>query len=136
MKKAAWLLGCCLAVPLSAQGLEPGLSAGSPSGSFFPILALPSPPFVGSLGAPMISGAGPEYRSEPLKGLVMTTTYGPPWARFNVGYAFPAPLVRPFIGVEAVVPLAYRGGDYGWAADVLKRVAPRSQIGLYGGIRF
>ncbi len=136
MKKAAWLFGCWLALPLSAQGLEPGVPAGPPSGSFVPILTLPSTPFVGSLGVPMASGAATEYRSEPLKGLVMTTTFSHPWARFNVGYAFPAPLFRPFIGVEAVVPLAFQGADSGWAADVLKRVPPRSQIGLYGGIRF
>ena len=136
MKKAAWLLGCCLAVPVAAQGLQAGAPAGPPGDSFVPILLQPGTPFAGSPGVPMASGSGTEYRSEPLKGLVMTTTFSHPWARFNVGYAFPAPLFRPFIGVEAVVPLAFQGADSGWTADVLKRVPPRSQIGLYGGIRF
>ncbi|MDE3032715.1 MAG: hypothetical protein KGI56_03550 [Acidobacteriota bacterium] len=136
MKQVAWFFGCCLAVPLAAQGLAPGVPTGPPSSSVFPILTLPVTPIAGRPGAPLASDSGTEYRSEPLKGLVMTTTFSHPWARFNVGYAFPAPLLRPFIGVEAVVPLAFQGGDYGWAADVLKRVPPQGQVGLYGGIRF
>ena len=42
----------------------------------------------------------------------------------NAGYAFPTPLVKPFIGLEVAVPLTD------------KDLGPKLQIGVYGGIRF
>lgn len=81
-------------------------------------------------------GAGVEYRSESLKSDTDSTTYGRPWARFNVGFAFPTPLVKPFIGLEADFPLTSKSNEYGSTADILKSMAPKSQIGVYGGIRF
>ncbi|MDP1830748.1 MAG: hypothetical protein Q8K67_01730 [Geothrix sp.] len=90
-------------------------------------------------------GAGVEYRSESLgvKGPLtdISTTYGRPWARANVGFAFPTPIVKPFIGLEVALPLTstspstaeYFGPD---DAVSLKAHAPKMQIGVYGGIRF
>lgn len=89
-------------------------------------------------------GAGVEYRSESLgfkdTGIDVSTTYGRPWARANVGFAFPTPIVKPFIGLEVAVPLASTSpsaAEYGVDDSVtLKAHAPKMQIGLYGGIRF
>lgn len=81
-------------------------------------------------------GAGVEFRSESLKTDTDSTTYNRPWARFNVGYAFPTPLVKPFIGVEADFPLTSKSNETGSTADMLKSLAPKAQIGVYGGIRF
>ena len=72
-------------------------------------------------------GAGVDYRFE--KTTVASVyssshTYGRPWARVNVGYAFPTPVVKPFIGVEAAIPLTE------------ETLGPKGQVGVYGGIRF
>jgi hypothetical protein len=82
-------------------------------------------------------GVGLEYRSEKLEDSANSTTYGRPWFRANFGYAFPTPIVKPFIGLEVGVPLAKK--DLNASAsneDFLKALAPKNQIGLYGGIRF
>jgi hypothetical protein len=82
-------------------------------------------------------GAGVEYRSEKLSTPGISTTYGRPWARVNAGYAFPTPLVKPFIGIEVAAPLTKK--DYNDALsseDTLKAFAPKLQVGVYGGIRF
>ncbi len=82
-------------------------------------------------------GAGVEYRSEKITGFGNTTTYGRPWARVNVGYAFPTPLVKPFIGLEVAAPLTTKSyNDSLTSEDILKSFAPKLQVGLYGGIRF
>ena len=85
-------------------------------------------------------GAGVEYRSEKLTDDNGSTTYGRPWARVNIGMAFPTPLVKPFIGIEASAPLAstsYNANATSFDEDnVRKSLAPKLQIGLYGGIRF
>jgi hypothetical protein len=83
-------------------------------------------------------GAGVEYRSEKLSSTSgVSTTYGRPWARLNAGYAFPTPLVKPFIGIEVATPLSKKDyNDSLDSADTLKAMAPRLQIGVYGGIRF
>lgn len=72
-------------------------------------------------------GAGVDYRFEKntyATPLTSSHTYSRPWARINAGYAFPSPLVKPFIGIEAAVPMTKE--DLG----------PKLQIGVYGGIRF
>jgi len=82
-------------------------------------------------------GAGVEYRSEKMSVPGLSTTYGRPWARVNAGYAFPTPLVKPFIGIEVAAPLVKK--DYNDSLspeDTLKAFAPKLQIGVYGGIRF
>ena len=93
-------------------------------------------------------GAGIEYRGEKLtmEGPATSnpsTTYGRPWARVNVGFSFPMPIVKPFVGVEAAMPLASTSvpANYGFtpASDTnssLKSNAPSFQVGVYGGIRF
>jgi hypothetical protein len=82
-------------------------------------------------------GAGVEYRSEKITNAGMSTTYGRPWARVNAGYAFPTPLVKPFIGIEVAAPLTKKDySDSLGAEDLMKSFAPQFQVGVYGGIRF
>jgi len=81
-------------------------------------------------------GAGLEFRSERLSETGDSTTYNRVWARVNAGYAFPTPAVKPFIGVEAVFPLSTTDNNFSTTADLLKSLAPRSQVGVYAGIRF
>ncbi len=72
-------------------------------------------------------GAGVDYRFEKstyTDTLTTSHTFSRPWARVNAGYAFPTPLVKPFIGIEAAVPLTKED------------LAPKFQVGLYGGVRF
>ena len=88
-------------------------------------------------------GAGVDYRWDKLEGnfqgLSSSTTYGRPWARLNVGYAFPSPVLKPFFGVEVAAALSTKSiGADGPSTDeeALKGLAPKVQIGLYGGVRF
>jgi hypothetical protein len=89
-------------------------------------------------------GAGVEYRGEKLSmegpGVNQSTTYGRPWARINVGFSFPTPFVKPFVGVEAAAPLSSASvTDAEYLSDpdkALKAHAPNFQVGVYGGIRF
>jgi len=72
-------------------------------------------------------GAGMDYRFEKsTKENIYTGThsYGRPWARLNAGYAFPSPVVKPFIGLEVAAPLATENDG------------PKLQVGIYGGVRF
>ena len=86
-------------------------------------------------------GAGVEYRFEKLEATGgpsgMDTTYNRPWARANIGVAFPTPLVKPFVGLEVAMPLVTKSQDGSLKSeDILKAQAPRFQVGLYAGIRF
>ncbi len=91
-------------------------------------------------------GAGIEYRSEkltasgPTIGSEVSTTYGRPWARANIGLSFPTPIVKPFVGVEVAAPLTSQSvSDTEYLNDsskALKSHAPNFQVGIYGGIRF
>lgn len=88
-------------------------------------------------------GAGLEFRSEKLTGdfggSSDSTTYNRVWARVNVGFAIPSPLLKPFVGLEAAFPLTTKGSGVdpsASSADALKAMAPKSQFGLYAGIRF
>ncbi len=82
-------------------------------------------------------GAGVEYRNEKLDNGVTNTTYGRPWARANIGFAFPTPLVKPFLGLEVAAPMTSKSFDAtANAEDNLKAVAPKLQVGLYAGLRF
>ena len=86
-------------------------------------------------------GAGLEFRSEKLSSDLMpdTTTYNRVWARLNAGYAIPSPVVKPFFGVEVAFPLSTKGSNLdinASNADFYKALAPKSQFGLYAGIRF
>jgi hypothetical protein len=88
-------------------------------------------------------GAGLEFRSEKLSGEFGgssdSTTYNRVWARVNVGFAIPSPLLKPFVGLEAAFPLTTKSSGVdpsASTADALKAMAPKSQFGLYAGIRF
>lgn len=84
-------------------------------------------------------GAGVEYRFEKLEAPAGDTTYNRPWARANIGVAFPTPLVKPFVGLEVALPLLTKSVDGSTSASVsdrLKSIAPKFQVGLYAGIRF
>lgn len=85
-------------------------------------------------------GAGVEYRSEkltwrPVSGPSSDTTLGRPWARVNVGFSIPTPLVSPFITLEVAAPLSKKDNG-GSLSDVSEALAPQVQVGIYGGIRF
>ena len=82
-------------------------------------------------------GAGVEYRFEKMEIDEDKTTYARPWARVNAGIAIPSPILKPFIGIEADFPLASKSlGINPSSEDILKYLGPKSQIGIYAGIRF
>lgn len=85
-------------------------------------------------------GAGVEYRSEkmtfrPTTGASTDNTLGRPWARVNVGFSIPTPIVSPFFTVEVAAPLTKKDTAT-TAKDLTEALAPQVQIGIYGGIRF
>jgi hypothetical protein len=88
-------------------------------------------------------GAGVEYRSEkqtwrtsPLNPLGNgDTTQGRAWARVNIGFSIPTPLVSPFFALELAAPLS-KSSSTSTAKDLAEALAPQAQIGIYGGIRF
>jgi hypothetical protein len=89
-------------------------------------------------------GAGVEYRSEKLawRGYYPAllpfnteTTQGRPWARVNVGFSIPTPIVSPFFLLEVAAPLS-KNSSTSTGKDFTEALAPQVQIGIYGGIRF
>jgi hypothetical protein len=93
--------------------------------------------------AGMSVGVGVDYRWDKLEGSFMgvnsSTTYGRPWARANIGFAFPTPVIKPFVGLEVAAALSSKSiGATGPTTDeeALKGLAPKLQIGLYAGLRF
>lgn len=80
---------------------------------------------------------GLDFRFEQLSAQGFSTTYDRPWARATVGWAFPLAHVSPIIGAEAAYPLSSKTlqllGDTG---NTLQATAPKSQLGIYAGIRF
>ena len=85
-------------------------------------------------------GAGVEYRSEkltwrPTSGPSTDTTLGRPWARVNVGFSIPTPVVSPFFTLEVAAPLSKKDNG-GNLTDLTEALAPQVQVGIYGGIRF
>jgi hypothetical protein len=90
-------------------------------------------------------GAGIEYRSEkqtwrtnpaafPAFGSG-DTTQGRTWARVNVGFSIPTPVVSPFFALEVAAPLSKKDST-AVPKDFAEALAPQVQIGVYGGIRF
>jgi len=87
-------------------------------------------------------GAGVEYRTEKL---TWQTTSGPlgngdtnqgrAWARVNVGFSIPTPVVSPFFALEVAAPLS-KNSMTNTPKDFAEALAPQVQIGIYGGIRF
>jgi hypothetical protein len=89
-------------------------------------------------------GAGVEYRSEKLawRSTVPAspfqsgdTTQGRTWARVNVGFSIPTPIVSPFFLFEVAAPLT-KNSATSTSKDLAEALAPQVQIGIYGGIRF
>ncbi len=85
-------------------------------------------------------GAGVEYRSEkltfrPSGGGSTDSTLGRPWARVNVGFSIPTPVVSPFFLLEVAAPLSKKDSTT-TVKDLTDAMAPQVQIGIYGGIRF
>jgi hypothetical protein len=85
-------------------------------------------------------GAGVEYRSEklsfrPNNGASTDSTLGRPWARVNVGFSIPTPVVSPFFLFEVAAPLSKKDTTSS-PKDITDALAPQVQIGIYGGIRF
>jgi hypothetical protein len=90
-------------------------------------------------------GVGLDYRFEKLSGTdpihgSHSTNYNRPWIRANVGYAFPTPVIKPFLGLEVAMPLTKQSINGTTGPDstdeAYKGLAPKFQIGLYAGIRF
>jgi len=85
-------------------------------------------------------GAGVEYRSEKMTWRATSlgsgdTTTGRPWAKVNIGFSVPTPVVSPFFTVEVAAPLSKKDSST-TAKDLAEAMAPQLQIGVYGGIRF
>jgi hypothetical protein len=87
-------------------------------------------------------GAGVEYRSEKLTYRTTApivsngdTTYGRTWARVNIGFSIPTPVVSPFFALEVAAPLSKKDTTASYH-DLSEALAPQVQIGIYGGIRF
>ena len=88
-------------------------------------------------------GAGVEYRSEklawrnyvPALPAGAESTQGRPWARVNVGFSIPTPIVSPFFLFEVAAPLS-KNSSTSTPKDFTEALAPQVQIGIYGGIRF
>jgi hypothetical protein len=85
-------------------------------------------------------GAGVEYRSEkltfrPVSGASTDSTQGRPWARVNIGFSIPTPIVSPFFLLEVAAPLSKKDAT-STPKDITEALAPQVQIGVYGGIRF
>ncbi len=87
-------------------------------------------------------GAGVEYRSE--KQTWRTTlpvvgngdnTHGRTWARVNLGFSIPTPVVSPFFALEVAAPLSKKDST-AVPSDFAEANFPQVQIGIYGGIRF
>jgi len=83
---------------------------------------------------------GVEYRSEklsfrPSTGLPTDSTQGRTWARVNLGFSIPLPVVSPFFALEVAAPLSKQDAT-STPKDLTEALAPQVQIGIYGGIRF
>lgn len=75
-------------------------------------------------------GAGVEMRFEKQSLPTQDASYARPWLRANLGLAFPAPAIKPFIGLEVAAALPSA------SENRVKALAPKTQVGVYGGIRF
>ena len=85
-------------------------------------------------------GAGVEYRSEkltfrPTSGPATDSTLTRPWARVNVGFSIPTPVVSPFFLFEVAAPLSKKDATAA-PKDLTDALAPQVQVGIYAGIRF
>ena len=82
-------------------------------------------------------GAGIEYRFEKLNLDGSEANYNRPWARANVGFAIPSPVLKPFFGLEVDFPLSSTSSSGSSSrVDLVRSLAPKGQIGINAGIRF
>ena len=68
-----------------------------------------------------------------------STTWNRAWLRFNLSYTFPSVGIKPFIGFETASALTIQSDPvYGRETTdiLLKAMAPKSQSGIYAGVRF
>jgi hypothetical protein len=77
-------------------------------------------------------GAGMEMRFEKQSLASNSVSYSRPWIRANIGMAFPTPVIKTFVGLELAVALSSTSDGL----QPVKSLAPKSQIGVYAGIRF
>lgn len=82
--------------------------------------------------APVTVGAGLEMRFEKLGLPATEATFARPWLRAHLGLAIPIPLLKPFIGLEVAAAITSRD-DF---REPAKSLAPKTQVGVYAGIRF
>jgi hypothetical protein len=87
-------------------------------------------------------GAGVEYRSEKqawrsttIAAMNGDNTQGRTWARVNLGFSIPTPVVSPFFALEVAAPLSKKDNTT-TPKDFAEAMAPQLQVGVYGGIRF
>jgi hypothetical protein len=86
-------------------------------------------------------GAGVEYRTEKLSWQATgplgsgDTNQGRAWARVNVGFSIPTPVISPFFALEVAAPLS-KSSTNNTPKDFADTLAPQVQVGVYGGIRF
>ena len=82
-------------------------------------------------------GLGLDVRFEQLSAQGFSTTLDRPWARATFGWSFPLSAVTPTFGAEAAYPLTSKSLELlGSSANTLQATAPKSQLGLYAGVRF
>ena len=74
--------------------------------------------------------AGVEMRFEKQSLPTQSTSFARPWTRVNIGLVLPASTIKPFIGLELAAAMS-TGSE-----NRVKALAPMSQVGLFGGIRF
>jgi hypothetical protein len=83
--------------------------------------------------------AGIDLRQERLQTLYhggrTISNYTRPWLRAGVGMNIPMPILKPFIRLEAAIPVGTKSST-NTMDDFTKSVAPSLQLALYGGVRF
>jgi hypothetical protein len=85
--------------------------------------------------------AGVEFRREtisadfPAWGSLGSTSLTRPWIKVGVGFSLPIPVLSPFIRLEVAFPSS-KDDKTGTPDELRQALAPQTQVGLYGGIRF
>jgi len=99
--------------------------------------------------APFDWSVGLEYRRETLRlsnnwggpGLigdrtVLDATQNRPWALVRVGHTFPGAGVQPFLAASVGAALSQAGADGKLGENLVKALAPRTELALQAGLRF
>lgn len=82
--------------------------------------------------APVIVGAGLEMRFEKLGLPATESSLARPWLRANLGMASSTPRLKLFIALEVAAAITSKD-DF---SEPAKSLAPKTQVGVYAGIRF